>query len=68
MYAAGDSKLNMIERIWPVINKCITGVTLPMTLPGEENVPWKQGLSTTGMMRKMDQVSNLLFIQLNCFL
>ena len=62
MYAAGDSKFNMIERIWSVINKCITGVTLPMTLPGEESAPWKQGLSTTGMMRKMDQVRIQSFI------
>ena len=61
-YAAGDSKFNMIERIWSVINKCVTGITFAMTLPVEENVPWKQGLLTTETMQKIDQVCIQYFI------
>ena len=44
------------------VNKCVTGITFAMTLPVEENVPWKQGLLTTETMQKIDQVCIQYFI------
>ena len=39
-YAASESKYNMMERCWSVINN-----TLSIKLPGEDTHPWTQGLS-----------------------
>ena len=37
--AAGHSAENEIEHCWTPLSKCLTSVTLPGTLPGEEKTP-----------------------------
>ena len=55
-FAPGDSRFNMIERIWAAINSCCAGVTLPITLPGENIPPCKQRISKAELEQKTDQV------------
>lgn len=55
-HAPGDSRFNMIERIWSIINTHFAGVTLPITLPGETKAPWLQDIPEEEKERKTDQV------------
>jgi len=60
-FAPGDSRFNTIEHFWSYINRCCAGVTLPVTLPGEELPPCKQNQSPVEEDKKTDQ----MFFQAN---
>lgn len=55
-FAAGDSRMNMIERLWSFISDQVAGVRLPITLPGESEPPHKQNLSDEEKGEKIDQM------------
>ncbi|XP_063963637.1 uncharacterized protein LOC135156137 [Lytechinus pictus] len=57
-YAAGDSKLNPIERVWGVLTKKLCGVYLSDILPGESRPPRQQQLPAGELQEKEKAVFN----------
>ena len=55
-YAAGDSKLNPIERVWGVLTKKLTGVYLSDILPGDICPPRQQHLPAEELKEKEKDV------------
>ena len=58
--AAGHSAENEIEHCWAPLSTCLTSVTLPGTLPGEDKTPSLQ----SGLLQEGQQAKNALVLDL----
>ena len=63
-YPAGRSAFNPIEHAWSPLSNALTGVTLPVCLPGEDKPPNKQNLAPDELKVKealmLDEAANIL--------
>ena len=67
-YAAGHSRFNMVERAWAPLSWRLVGVTLPITLPGEDTPPCQQtDLTPEALYNKEHTMFNKFMQVLNTY-